>query len=153
IEPDAARWRVALYLFLTIAPFAVVTPLIGPVIDRTRGGRRGMLLGTAFARALVALLMVKNIESILLFPLAFVLLVTQKAYSVAQSAVVPNLVGSEQKLVEANSNLALLSSLAGMAGAAVGAVFSFIGGPEWAAGIAVIVYAAAGIAGLKLPRI
>ena len=25
IEPDAARWRVALYLLLTIAPFAVVT--------------------------------------------------------------------------------------------------------------------------------
>jgi MFS family permease len=153
IEPDAARWRVALYLLLTIAPFAVVTPLIGPAIDRTRGGRRGMIVGTAFARALVAFLMVSNIESILLFPLAFALLVLQKAYSVAKSAVVPKLVGSEQKLVEANSKLALLSSLAGMAGAAVGALLSVIAGPAAAAGCAVLLYIAAGLAGLKLPRV
>ena len=31
---------VGLYLALTIAPFAVVSPLIGPVIDRYAGGRR-----------------------------------------------------------------------------------------------------------------
>lgn len=153
IEPDAARWRVALYLLLTIAPFAVVTPLIGPVIDRTKGGRRGMILTTAVARAVVAFLMVTNIETILLFPLAFALLVLQKAYSVAKSAVVPKLVGSERKLVEANSKLALLSSIAGMTGAAVGAVFSFIGGPAWAAAIAVLVYLAAALAGIHLPRI
>ena len=36
IDPAAARWRVALYLVLTIAPFAVVTPLIGPAVDRIR---------------------------------------------------------------------------------------------------------------------
>ncbi|HEX7097345.1 MAG TPA: hypothetical protein VF183_15770 [Acidimicrobiales bacterium] len=153
IEPDAARWRVALYLLLTIAPFAVVTPLIGPVIDRTKGGRRGMILATAVARGVVAFLMVSNIESILLFPLAFALLVLQKTYSVAKSAVVPKLVGSEHKLVEANSKLALLSSIAGMGGAAVGAIVSFIGGPSWAAAVAVIVYLAAALAGIHLPRI
>jgi hypothetical protein len=112
-----------------------------------------MILGTAFARAFVALLMVGNIESILLFPLAFALLVLQKAYSVAKSAVVPKLVGSEQKLVEANSKLALLSSLASMAGAGLGAMLSFIGGPAWAAAIAVFVYIGAGMVGLRLPRI
>jgi hypothetical protein len=77
-----------------------------------------MILATAFARAVVAFLMVSNITSILLFPLAFALLVLQKAYAVAKSAVVPNLVGSERQLVEANSKLALLSSILGMTGAA-----------------------------------
>ena len=57
IDPAAARWRVALYLILTIAPFAVVTPLLGPAIDRTRGGRRGMVIGTLAARAVVAFFM------------------------------------------------------------------------------------------------
>lgn len=153
IEPDAARWRVALYLLLTIAPFAVVTPLIGPVVDRTKGGRRGMILASAVARAVVAFLMVSNIETILLFPLAFSLLVLQKAYSVAKSAVVPKLVGSETKLVEANSKLALLSSISSMSGAAVGAVLSFVGGPPWAAALAVLVYLASALAGIHLPRI
>jgi hypothetical protein len=153
IEPDAARWRVALYLLLTIAPFAVVTPFLGPVIDRTRGGRRGMIIGSTFARAIVAFLMVANIESILLFPLAFALLVLQKTYSVAKSAVVPKLVGNEHRLVEANSKLALLSAIGGMAGAAVGALASLIAGPEAAATIAVFVYLAAGIAGIQLPSI
>ena len=40
IDPQAARWRVALYLLLTMAPFAVVSPLIGPAIDRAGGGRK-----------------------------------------------------------------------------------------------------------------
>jgi hypothetical protein len=153
IEPGAARGRVLLYLFLTIAPFAVVTKFIGPAIDRTRGGRRGMILATVFARAVVAFLMVGNIESILLFPLAFALLVLQKAYSVAKSAVVPKLVGSERQLVEANSKLALLSSIGSMIGAAFGALLSVIGGPGWSAAVAVVVYLAAGIVGLQIPSI
>ena len=44
ISPDESRGRVALALLLTMAPFAVVTPLIGPAIDRVRGGRRMMIL-------------------------------------------------------------------------------------------------------------
>ena len=51
IDPGAARWRVALYLVLTIAPFAVVTPLIGPAVDRIRGGRRLMIVFTVLGRA------------------------------------------------------------------------------------------------------
>ena len=43
LDPDSARPKVALYLLLTIAPFAVVGPLIGPLIDRARGGQRGMV--------------------------------------------------------------------------------------------------------------
>src|SRR5436305_7796582 len=35
----AARDRIALYLFLTMAPFAVVAPLLGPMLDNHRGGR------------------------------------------------------------------------------------------------------------------
>ncbi len=41
-----ARWKVALYLLLTFAPFAVAAPLIGPVLDRLKGGRRWMIVGS-----------------------------------------------------------------------------------------------------------
>ena len=44
ISPDDSRGRVALYLALTMAPFAVVAPLLGPAIDRARGGRRLMII-------------------------------------------------------------------------------------------------------------
>ena len=36
IPSGAARDKVALYLLLTMAPFAVVAPLVGPAIDRSR---------------------------------------------------------------------------------------------------------------------
>ncbi len=152
IDPSAARWRVALYLLLTIAPFAVVTPLIGPVIDRARSGRRTMIIATGLGRAVLAFLMVQHIDSILLFPEAFGMLVLQKSYSVAKSAVVPKLVRSEDELVDANARLALLSAIAGMSGAGVGAVFS-LGGPDWVCGIAVLVYVAGVIAAFQLPPV
>ena len=37
---SAARPKVLLYLVLTLAPFALIAPVFGPLIDRTRGGRR-----------------------------------------------------------------------------------------------------------------
>jgi hypothetical protein len=153
VDPSAAREKVALYLFLTIAPFAVVTPLIGPAVDRARGGRRSMVLLATFGRAGVAFLMAGHIDSLLLFPEAFAMLVLQKTYVIANRALVPKLVASERQLVEANSKLALLSSVGSMSGAATGAVLAFIGGPGWAAGAAFIGFVVSGIAALQLPML
>ncbi len=100
IDPSAARWRVGLYLGLTIAPFALVSPLIGPALDRARGGRRMMMVLMNAARVVVALLMVTNLDSLLLFPLAFSILVLQKGYSIAKAAIVPTTVKSHSELVE-----------------------------------------------------
>lgn len=136
ISPDDSRGRVALYLLLTMAPFAIVAPLIGPVIDRARGGRRMMIIITAFGRAVLAFLMIGDVENLWLFPEAFALLVLQKGYSVAKSAVVPELVRTDQDLVSANSRLALISAVSGIAGASFAGVFSLIGGPSYSAAIA-----------------
>ncbi|MGA0264006.1 MAG: MFS transporter, partial [Ilumatobacteraceae bacterium] len=59
ISPDDSRGRVALYLALTMAPFAIVAPLLGPAIDRTRGGRRLMIIATATVRAVLAFLLLR----------------------------------------------------------------------------------------------
>ena len=49
-----ARGQVALFLLLTMAPFAVVAPLIGPLPDRFRHGRRGAIGATLALRAFLA---------------------------------------------------------------------------------------------------
>ncbi len=150
ISPDESRARVALYLLLTMAPFAVVTPLIGPAIDRFKGGRRMMIIATTVGRIILAFLMIGHIETLLLFPEAFGFLVLQKGYAVAKSAVVPRLVQSHQDLVDANSRLALISTLSSMAGAAVAGGLSVIGGPGIAAGISMMGFIVASILAMQM---
>ena len=153
ISPDAARDRLALYLALTVAPFAVVTPLIGPVIDRMPGGRRAMILVTNLGRLVVALLMIRHLDTLWLFPEAFALLVLQKSYAVAKSAVVPRYVTSKINLVQANSRLALISAVMSLVGAGIGAALAFLGSPAVAAGAATVGYVVAAAITLQLPRI
>ena len=152
ISPDAARDRIALYLALTVAPFAVVTPLIGPVIDRMPGGRKAMIFVTNVGRLVVALLMIRHIDTLWLFPEAFALLVLQKSYAVAKSAVVPRYVPSESNLVQANSRLALISAVMSLVGAGTGAALVFLGSPAVAAGVATAGYGVATAITLQLPR-
>ena len=153
ISPDAARDRIALYLALTVAPFALVTPLIGPFIDRMPGGRRAMIVVTTLGRLVVALLMIRHIDTLWLFPEAFALLIMQKSYAVAKSAVVPRYVPSESNLVQANSRLALISAVMSLLGAGIGAALVFLGSPAVAAGVATVGYGVATAITLQLPRI
>ena len=121
IDPNAARSKVALYLALTMAPFAVVAPLIGPALDRMRGGRRFMVIGANALRAVLCVLMIGDLDSLLLFPEAFAVLVLAKSYHVAKSAIVPTVVRSDDELVEANSRLSFLSGVIAFAAAVPGA--------------------------------
>jgi len=153
ISPAESRWRVALYLIVTMAPFAVVTPLLGPAIDRLRGGRRVMIVVTVVARVVLAFLIIRHFDSLLLFPEAFGMLVMQKAYSVAKSAVVPALARNDDDLVNLNSRLALISALSGMAGATVSGGAALIAGPAGAASVAMIGYIVATILASQLPPV
>ena len=113
ISPQAARGKVALYLLLTMAPFAVVAPLLGPALDRMQGGRRLMVVLSCAGRAVVTAFLVANISSLWLFPLAFLFLVLAKSYAISKSALVPTVVADDGELVEANSKLGLLAGIAG----------------------------------------
>ncbi len=151
LDPAAARPRVALYLLVTMAPFAVVGPLIGPLVDRSRGGRRGMIIGAGIARAVLALLMVRHLDSLLLFPEAFGALVAGKTYHVAKSAVVPGLVREERDLVEANSKLMLLSGLGGALAAGPGVLLS-LASSRWVLVLASVVFVLMTFPARRLPR-
>ncbi|MEM9712518.1 MAG: MFS transporter [Actinomycetota bacterium] len=151
IEPDAARTRIALYLAFTIAPFALVSPLIGPAIDRARGGRRLMIVLTALVRSLACFLMVGHLDSLLLFPEAFAALVAGKGYHVAKSALVPTVVRTEADLVQANSRLALLAGISGAVAFIPGGILLRFGGSEWVMGFAAIVFSFGAILALRIP--
>lgn len=113
VAPDAQRPRVLLYLLVSAAPFAVVAPLIGPMVDRISGGRRMVVRLTAFARVLLYGLIAFHADDLWLYPLVFAVLVAQKTYAVSKSALVPAVVRNETELVEANSKLGLVSAVVG----------------------------------------
>lgn len=151
IEPDAARVRVALYLALTMAPFALVAPLIGPAIDRARGGRRLMVVATALIRMVTCFLMVRHLDGLLLFPEAFATLVAGKGYHVAKSALVPTVVRNQDDLVQANSRLALLGGISGALAFIPGGILLRFGGSEWVMGFAAVVFSFGAILALRIP--
>jgi hypothetical protein len=150
IPTGEARGRVALYLLLTMAPFAVVAPLIGPALDRARGGRRSLVIGTFAVRAVVCALMIGNINSLLLFPEAFVLLVLSKAYLIAKSALVPTVVAGDEELVQANAKLSLLSAVVGFSAALPGIALLKLGGAGWVLGVGVVLSVAGLVVSLRL---
>jgi hypothetical protein len=114
-----ARTKVALYLALTLAPFAVLAPVIGPLLDRSRGGRRWALTGLFAGRVLLAAGLAGTVtrSSLWLYPLAFGVLIFSRAYGVGRSAMVPRLLPPAIGLVRANSRI----SLAGIVTAAIAA--------------------------------
>jgi len=151
IKVDAARPRVLLYLLFTMAPFAVVAPVLGPFLDRTRGGRRMLIAIAAAARAVLCVLMAAHIHDFLLYPLTFGALVASKGQSVAKSALVPAVVDDESELVSANSRLALIGVLAGALGAVPAtAVLKLLGG-AWVLRFGTAIFALGTLAALGIP--
>lgn len=132
VPTGEARGRVALYLLVTMAPFALLAPVIGPLLDRVPHGRRAAMAAAMLTRALLALLMAGAVAtgSLELYPAALGVLVASKAYGVVRSAVVPRLLPPRVSLVKANSRVTLAGLLATGAAAPVGAGLHAIG-PGW----------------------
>ncbi len=151
VDPNQARWRVGAYLLLTLAPFAVVAPFLGPVMDRMRGGHRLMIIGTALVRACLMAALVVYVQEVFLFPLAFGMLVMGKTYSVAKSAVVPTTVADERELIRSNSRLSILSAVSGASAGVPAIVLLQFGGAPWVLAFGVVVFLAAAVMGSRIP--
>lgn len=113
VDLTAARERILAFLLVSFTPFLLISPVIGPTIDRLRGGRRLVIIVSAAARLAVQMAMIVFIDGFVLFPLVFVALVLQKTYIVSKSALVPSVVRTEEELVEANSKLGLIAGITG----------------------------------------
>ncbi len=132
VPTDEARGRVALYLAVTMAPFTLLAPVIGPLLDRLPHGRRAAMAAAMLTRAVLAVMMSTAVATggIQLYPAALGVLVASKAYGVVRSAVVPRLLPPTFSLVKANSRVTLAGLLATGAAAPLGAGLHVIG-PQW----------------------
>ena len=151
-QPGEARGQVALFLGLTMLPFAVVAPLLGPFLDRFSHGRRWAIGSTMALRAFLCWLMADAVatQSLAMYPTALGVLVSSKAYGVARAATVPRLQPQGLSLVKANSRI----SLAGVVGAAISAPLAASAatfGAQWSLRFAFVVFAAATILSILLP--
>jgi MFS family permease len=149
VSPDQARSSVILYLALTLAPFAVVSPFIGPLIDRFAANRGIVITISAILRGVLCLLLSGDYDGPGLFPEAFALLVVSKGYAIARSSLVPAVVPDADELVLANSRLSLIAGLAGFAAAIPGGLLSLIG-PGWVLRVGALVFFTAAYFGSRL---
>jgi len=152
VSAEAARPKVLLYLAITMVPFAVVAPVMGPAIDRTRGGRRLMVAVFALGRAALCVFMANHLHSLLFYPAAFATLALSKGYVVAKAALVPAVVPDESGLVEANSRLALIAVLAGVALGPLGAGIQTLTNAGWVLRLAALVNLASVVAAFRIPK-
>ena len=149
---DQARGRVVLFLLVTMAPFAVLAPFIGPFLDRMQQGRRYLLGGTLLARGLLCWGMSAAIHSpVTLLPAAFGILVLQKAYGVLRASVTPRLLPAEITLVTANARSQLLALTASMLAGGAAAGIETTAGAAWVLRAGTLIYLAAMFLALRLP--
>jgi MFS family permease len=172
LSPEEAKSKVLAYLLLTFAPFAVVSPLLGPLIDKSLSGRRLLVATSSLVRVVLCLYMGTRLKSLWLFPLAFAFLIAQKLYVVTRGTLVPDMARSLQfndtnnevdgwpsshpresdGFAGFNAQLTLLGAIAGLiAGAIAAGILRGFGGHT------LLICAAAGyflsaIAGFRLPR-
>ncbi|MFI9332367.1 MFS transporter [Kitasatospora sp. NPDC052868] len=153
VPTGEARGRVALYLLITMAPFALLAPVIGPLLDRLPHGRRAAMAMSMLARAVLAWTMAGTVSGggIALYPEALGVLVASKAYGVVRSVVVPRLLPSRLSLVKANSRVTLAGLLATGVAAGVGGLLHLIG-PGWPLRGAFLVFVVGTLMAFHLPH-
>lgn len=150
-----ARGRVALYLLVTMLPFSVMAPVIGPLLDRFRHGRRYALAVTMVSRAFLAWVMAGAVaggtEAFALYPAAFGHLVASKAYGVMRAAATPRVLPPGLSLVTANSRVLLAGIAAVTVVSPVGAGLLRLAGSQWSLRLAFVVFAVGTGFALALP--
>jgi MFS family permease len=151
LPTDQARPQVAQFLLLTMAPFAVVAPFIGPFLDRFRHGRRWAIGVTLALRGFLCWVLADAIadHSGWVFPCALGGLVASKAFTVTRASAVPRLLPDGFTLVNANSRI----SMANVGGAAVGGVIAAgiaQAGSEWSLRFGFMIFVGATVLAILL---
>jgi hypothetical protein len=135
-----------------MAPFAVLSPVIGPFIDRRVGARRLMILASCAGRATICILIAAHVDSLALYPAAFVVLVLSKAYGIARAAIVPSLAPPGKTLVAVNARLAKVAIAGGAIASVPGIVLLQILDAGAVMTFAAVVFGFGAVLSLALPR-
>src|SRR4051794_19797705 len=150
---NAKRGNVLLYLLITMAPFAVVAPVIGPALDQLQHGRRWTMAGTAIGRGILAVIMARYpTDLIVLYPCALGSLVLSKAYGVVRAAAAPRLVPPGLTLTAANARLSIFglgSSI--VAGGLIGVLIKVSGSYKLGLTVTAVAFAVCAFFAFRLP--
>ncbi|MET0820293.1 MAG: MFS transporter [Aeromicrobium sp.] len=154
VPTGEATGQVALFLAVTMLPFAIVAPLIGPFLDRFRRGRRWAIGATLAFRAFCCWVLAGAVTDATPPP-AFYLaalgcLVSSKAYGVTRASAVPRLLPETFTLVKGNSRI----SLTGTGAAAISAPLAggaALLGPDWALRYGALLFAVGTVLAILLP--
>ena len=145
-----ARSKVALYLLVTMVPFALLAPVIGPLLDHFRHGRRYALAATMLGRAFLAFMISDNLHGWTLYPAVFGVLALSRAYGVARSAAVPRLLPDGVGLSQVGARASVYGTFAGALVAPIG-VAAFWFGPQWPLRVACLIFGIGMVISLRLP--
>ncbi len=152
VPAGEARGQVALFLLLTLLPFSVIAPFVGPLLDRFRHGRRWAIGSTTALRAVLCLTLASTIDekSWWQFPAALAILISSKAYNVTRSTAMPRLLPEGMSLTSANGRV----SMSGVVGAALAVPVAVVAaqlGADWALRFGFLVFAVATVLAIQLP--
>lgn len=154
VPTDEASGQVALFLVLTMLPFAFVAPLIGPFLDRFRRGRRWAIGSTLAVRAFCCWVLAGAVSGDQTSPAFFIAalgcLVASKAYGVTRAAAVPRILPGDFTLVKANSRISLTGTAAAAISAPLAGVAALIGAP-WSLRYAALLFAVGTVLAILLP--
>ena len=147
-----ARGNVVAFLLLTLAPFALIGPLLGSMFHRVpRSHRAGLGFGS-LGRVVLVVAMIRSDSGFVLLSLVFGMLVLSRIYGISRSSILPAALPQSAALVSANARLARLGIIAG--GLAIPAGAGLIGllGTTYALGLAAAVFtwSASAALGLRL---
>jgi MFS family permease len=145
-----ARSQVGLYLLITMVPFALLAPVVGPLLDHFRHGRRYALATTMLGRAFLAYVMSDNLLGWGLYPAAFAVLAFSRAYGVARSAAVPRLLPAGVGLSQVGARASVYGTFAGILVAPIG-LLAFKFGPQWPLRVATVIFMIGVVVALRLP--
>jgi MFS family permease len=123
-----SKTNVALYLAITVAPFALVAPVIGPLLDRLQRGRRAAMAVSFAGRGVLAVVMALNYETWLLYPAALGAMVLSKSCTVLKAAVTPRVLPSAITLVTTNSRLTVFGLVSAAVFGGIAGGFSWLWG-------------------------
>jgi MFS family permease len=123
-----SKTKVALYLLITVAPFALVAPVIGPLLDRIQRGRRLALAASCVLRIVLSIVMALNFDNWLLYPAALGSMVLSKSFTVLKSAITPRVLPPDITLSKTNARMTVFGLAAGAVFGAFAAGFAKVFG-------------------------
>ena len=153
VPSTEARDNVALYLIITLAPFALIGPFLGGFFARFPGAYRGGLVASSALRALAAVVMSIWLDNFLLFPVAFLLLALSRFHGISRSSVVPIVLDDPRELISGNAQLARVGVVASALIIPLGLLGVGFGHPSITLLMAAVVYSWSALSAVGLPPV